>query len=436
MTPTPRTLALVGTAVAAFAAGGLLPGLFWTGIAVDVLLVSLLVGDAFLLPPPSRFEAERETPRKLSIGEKNPVTLEITYSGAREVRVEAVDEPPREFEMRDLALDLRLLPRRRASVTYFVQPFARGHYEFGDLHLYVRTALGLLKRHVRIPLGAGIKVYPNLRSLSSYELFAYRAHLAASGTRSAKVRGAGTNFESLRNYQADDDFRRIHWKATARLGRPISVDYQIERSQNVVSLVDAGRLMGARVGPMTKLDYGVNAALMVSHVGGMAGDKTGALSFSSEVHAYVPPRQGRRQGMKIADALYDLAPRVIESDYDQAFGYFRLRNRKRSLVILFSDVLDALSSEALIRNLQGIAGKHLPLLVAIGDGHLAETADAVPATDEEAFRKAVAIKLLRDREAALQHLRRKGVWVLDVRPENLTVSVVNQYLELKTRNLL
>lgn len=435
-TPTTRTLALLSLAAAVFLAAGLSRHLLYAGAVIDGLLLIGLLLDSRLLPGMDHFRVSRSTPGKLSIGEENPVRLEIAYMGAREIFLTVIDEPPVEYEMRDLRMQARLQPRRKVSLEYRVLPFRRGRYDFGAVHLFVQSRLGLLTRRMRAPIGETVRVYPNIKNLPRYELYAYRSQLLTLGTRSSSVRGSGTNYESLRRYEPDDDFRRIHWKATARHGRPISVEYQIERSQSVVTLIDAGRLMGSRVGEMTKLDFGINASLVINYVSALAGDKAGALAFSSDIHSYVPPKQGRRQTMQIADSLYDLEPRMVESDYDRAFAFYKVRNRKRCLVILFSDILDSLSSEALMRNMLSISGKHLPLLVAIGDSHLRRTADSVPESDEDAFRKAMALKLLRERESAIQTLRRKGVWVLDVQPENLTVSVVNQYLELKTRNLL
>jgi uncharacterized protein (DUF58 family) len=281
-----------------------------------------------------------------------------------------------------------------------------------------------------------VKVYPNLLELRKYVILARRGRFSEAGLKHSKLYGEGTEFESLRDYLPDDDYRRINWKATARLGHPVSEEYQSERSQNITIMLDCGRMMTAVIRDMSKLDYAINSALMLGYVGCTKGDKVSLMAFSDNVEAYIPPRGGKRQLYRMVEALYDISPKMCQPDYEKAFTLVESKLRKRSLIVVFTDLIDVEISKTLTSYLPVLRPHHLVLCITLKDSELIRIADKVPDTVEDVYQKAVAGQLLLEQQNTLSRLQQNGVLVLDAIPENLSVATVNRYLELKGRNLI
>jgi uncharacterized protein (DUF58 family) len=415
-----------------FALSGLAP-VAWLGfIYVAAVLVAGLA-DWLLTPDSSAIQVERLCDDKLSLGAENPITLRLRNRSRSPLDITTRDEPPYLFRIVGNVAALRLKPRDERQITYHVTPHARGDYSFGDIFLRLAGPMGLAIRQYRIPAGRPVKVYPNLLDIRKYDLLLRRGRTLEAGMRRIRLYGRGTEFESLRDYVPDDEFRQVDWKATARRGRLTSRQYQVERSQNVVILLDAGRSMCVRIEAMTKLDYAINAALMLAYVAASGDDKVGLLTFSEKVDSFLPPAKGRAQALAIMQALYNVPLTTEEADYGGAFLYMARRWRKRSLVVVFTDLLDPESSRQIITNLQTLASTHLCMCVAISDSNVLAAARATPSETQEVYEKAAAVEVLHDREQAIRALERVGVIVVDSEPGTLSPAVVNQYLQIKTR---
>lgn len=401
-----------------------------------VVLLGLLIADVVLSPKRQHFELNRLCDSKLSLAADNPIQVRLYNWSDRSVPVAIRDEFPAGFQADLGQMAGVAAPRSELTLTYHLRPWRRGDYRFGDLNLRYRGRLGLIVRQERYPAAASVKVYPNLLDVRRYELLARRGQLAEIGLRNVRVLGRGTEFERLRDYQPDDDYRRINWKATARRGRPVSVEYETERSQNVVLMLDAGRLMATPIGPLAKLDYAVNTALMLAYVAARLGDNVGLLAFADRVDTYLPPRRGRRQFLTMIETLYRLPAHLTEPDYNLAFRYFATHNRKRSLVVLFTDLIDAETSRLLVGHIGALSPHHLAVCVAIADPTITRLASASPTDSQSVYQRAVAEGLLDERRRALEGMRRRGAIALDVSAEHLTPTVINRYLELKTRTRL
>src|SRR5581483_7954421 len=235
----------------------------------------------------------------------------------------------------------------------------------------------------------------------------------------------GTEFESLREYQSDDDYRRINWKATARRHRPITTLFETERSQRLIVMIDLGRMMLTRVGELTKLDSAVNAALLLCYVALVHGDRVGLLSFADGVRAYTPPRRGRAHFYRIVEQLYAVRAQPVESDYAAAFGRLRTDLRGRALVALFTDLSDPDVARLIARHLMLVARHHLPLCIAMRDPTTQAWADLMPTDGHELYGKVVAEGVLQERAALLDTLRNAGVLSVDVQADQLTPASIN-----------
>jgi uncharacterized protein (DUF58 family) len=256
------------------------------------------------------------------------------------------------------------------------------------------------------------------------------------GLRNARYIGRGTEFESLREYQPDDDYRRINWKATARRGKPVTTQYETERSQRLIIMLDAGRMMMTRIGELTRLDTAVNSALLLCHVALKRGDRVGLLSFAEAVQGFAPPRAGRAQFHRITEQLYDVRPQPIESDYRAAFTRLRSVLHGRALVVLFTDLNDPDVARSIARYMIGLARYHLPLCATLRDPAIDSAAQVSPESGRELYRKVVAGRLLEERSLVLDQLSHSGVLTVDAQADRLTPTTINRYMELKERALL
>jgi uncharacterized protein (DUF58 family) len=256
------------------------------------------------------------------------------------------------------------------------------------------------------------------------------------GLRHSRLFGQGTEFERLRDYQPDDDFRRINWKATARKHRPITIEYQTERSQNVMAVIDAGRLMQSPVDQIAKLDYVVNAALLLAYVVTGKGDKVGLMTFADDVMHYLSPQSGRGQFYRMLELLYAVDAQPIEPDYRRALNYLAQKQRKRTLIVIFTDLSGGVSMKNLVGQAALLAKRSLPLVVTISDPDIHAAAQQTPNNSLSTYQRMVATQMLDDRQLALEDLQRMGVLTLDVPANQLSMAVINRYLDLKAKTLL
>lgn len=439
--PTRRLLALALGMAVLLGLASLAPGLLYLVGIYGAVLVASVVLDAWLAPPPRAFAVERRYDERLSLAENNPVDVQIDWIGARTRRAGALrlwvrDETPPGIPVDRIFLDGSIGPGGSWVGRYHLQPFRRGDYSFGPVNLRLETPLKLLVLQYTFPLLAPARVYPNLRAVRRYELLARRGRLEEVGLRQSRLLGRGTEYERLRDYLPDDDYRRIAWKATARRNQPVTVEYETERSQTLMLLLDTGRLMGTPIGSMEKLDYAVNAALMLAYVAIRRDDRVGLLAFADRVGVYVPPNRGKRQFHLLLESLYRVRSQPIESDVGRALAVLATRHARRSLIVLLTDIVEATESGDLIVHLGYLARRHLPLCVTMSDPDLVRLAEAAPEDSRRAYEKVVAQRLLGERREILDRLERRGALVLDVPAERLTAEVVNRYLEIKARTLL
>ena len=414
-----------------------LPLMQWVAVGY-LLLVCLMIGLDWRLAEPitRRFDIRREHDQKLSLGADNVIKIFVRNRGNRPTTIWLRDEPPDAFNISTRLLTGEVGPRRTWEAAYTVYPLRRGDYQFGNLNLRWLGPLGLAMRQGKLPLTEPVKVYPNLLDVRRYDLLLRKNRLQEIGLRNTRQFGEGTEFERLREYLPDDEYRRIDWKATARRHRPVTVEYQTERSQNVIALLDVGRMMQSPVAQMAKLDYVVNAVLLLGYVATGKGDKVGMMSFADDIQHYLSPRQGRGQFYRMLELLYAVEAQPVESDYGRALSYLSAKQRKRSLVVIFTDLTHGISLEGLVKHVSLLARRSLPLVVTISDPDVVQAAQQRPEDSQSAYQRMAAAQLLDQRQITLDHLRQQGVLSLDVPANQLSIAVINRYLELKAKTML
>ena len=400
-------------------------------LAAD-LGIALIAGLDALLARHPLVTVKRQAPGVLSIGKPNVVTLEIKSSARRRLAVQVTDDLFDTAESDDLPLSLTLPARGRESVRYRIVPSRRGAHALGDHHVRYLSPFGFWIRQLTLPAESKVKVYPDVQAVRAYELLA-RQDRDPSALKASRKRGGESEFERLREYRRGDEFRSIDWKATARRQKLISREYQLESNQNVLFLLDAGRLMTAHSLGLSLFDHALNATLMLSHVAARGGDRVGLLAFSDDIKSYAPPAGGAGAARQIIQAGYDLHPELVESNYGTAFEHVGLRVRKRSLVVLFTQVVDDVAAADLLRMMRGVMPRHLPLMVLLRD---VEIDELVEGAGVDPYVRGAAAELSGFRDRLVRDLKKQGALVLDVSPAQLTPQLINRYLEIKARHLL
>lgn len=405
------------------------------GMAGVALVVALVAIDYVLLPGRSHITARREIPEIIGLGDRQEPRLEIESSWSQPFIATIAHELPASFVV-DIPESVEIPSRAAIAVPMPFTPMRRGPAALGDVALRIRTRFGLVARIRRIRLGGTTTVVPSLANVRRFRLLAMQHRLQDVGVRALRRRGEGRSFAGLREYVPGDDPRNIDWKSTARHNRMMLREFTIERSQTVIALVDCGRAMTQMAGEFARIEHVLSAAMLLTDVAAVSGDQVGALAFDDVVRAFVPPQRGRAALGVVREALSGITASMSEPDYATAFRMLALRQRRRALIVFFTDVIDARASRSLVAYLGRAAARHAVVVVAIRNDALIATTR--PTTDSVAgvYVSAAAEELVQEREEALARMRRAGVNVLDVSASQMSTAVVNRYLEIKARGLL
>jgi uncharacterized protein (DUF58 family) len=403
---------------------------------IDATILIIAALDFWFLPSRKAFSVEREAMRVASLEKPHPVTVTLINHSTSSYFLWLRDDVPQEFIATPDEFALRAGPRSRTTLRYEIRAQRRGAFMMHTVYVRVRSRFALWNRFIKYPLDTVLHVYPDMKQLAEYALLARTNRLSLMGVRRTRKVGTDNEFERLRDYTLDDNYKHIDWRTTARRSKLTVKDFQSSQSQRIIFLLDCGRMMTNEAGGLSLLDHSLNAMLMLSYVALRQGDSVGMICFSDQVHAYVPPRAGMNQMNNLLHASFDRFPKLVESRYDQAFLYLATHCQKRSLVVLMTNVIDEVNSMQIERYLASVVGRHLPLGVLMRDHRIFDVADSQPRDDVELYRAAAAADILTWRHQVLTDLEHKGVRVLDVFPEDATAPLVNKYLEIKARHLL
>ena len=258
-----------------------------------------------------------------------------------------------------------------------------------------------------------------------------------TGIRSVRTRGTGTDFDQLREYRPGDDIRRVDWAATARQSKAIVRDYRAERNQHVVALLDNGRVMAGTVGDAPRVEHAMDAVLGLTQVASRLGDNVGLVTFDNQVRGIVPASNSKAQFARVTEAMYLLDTQYDESAYRTAFTTAASRFRRRSLFVVFTDLVESVVADSLLPALTALTRTHLVMVAAVRDPDVADWATATShAGVDESFRSAAAVASLNARDRAIAKLTATGAIVVDAKPGELATDVVDRYLELKAKGRL
>jgi uncharacterized protein (DUF58 family) len=432
--PTERLAAFVAMAGVLWLLPGTLGVAF--GSAGLFVVASLTAFDYVRLPRSANIDVTRSIPDSIGLGDRVELQYAIGSTWRWPVFVQLSDEIPSGIAtvIPHDAFELGAGTERTISVE--AEGDVRGHYRLSDVALRLNSRLGMLRRIIRAPLENETTVIPSFSNVRRFRLLAMQNRLSDAGVRALKQRGEGTAFAGMRDYVPGDDPRLLDWKSTARHGRFIVREQSIERSQTVISLVDCGRAMTQTAGRFTRFEHVLSAALVLSDVASTSGDRVGLIAFNDAIRAFVPPQQGVGALRNVRAALSGLDATLTEPDYAAAFRLLAMRQRRRALVLFFTDVIDVRTARSFIAYAGRAARRHSVVIVALQNDALLEAARPGADGSLALFKSAAAEELIREREEALARVRHVGVTVLDVSPSRMAAAVVNRYLEIKSRGLL
>jgi uncharacterized protein (DUF58 family) len=408
-------------------------------LSLDLLWVLALLVDGWRVSgiPVAQLGIARDAPPAFSVGRSLPVVYRWSNPSIRRLTLRVREEFPAQLlPSHGRERQVVIAGRDTISEEVLLRPEHRGRGAGGRIHLRIRGPWGLVWRQARVERPWQPVVYPNLIGASLRSLPTQAQRRREAGFRSVRRIGEGRVFESLKEWVPGEDTRTIDWKATARRGKVMARQYEDERRQQVLLVIDAGRMLTADIEGRPRLESVVEAALHLAHSAVEHDDNIGLMVFADEVQQFLAPARGRRALRAVLDALATVEGRLVEPNYPAAFAYLAARNRKRALTVLFTDVIDRTASEALVAQIGTLRPRHLPLAVTLRDPSLERLATARPQTAESAFERAAAEELLQSREAALVEMRGRGVLVLDVAPSGASAAVVEQYNRLKRRGVL
>jgi len=422
-------VAVLGSVVASFARA-LMPAL----LAYDAALVVLALVD-LAIQRGRRVEVQRTVASIFSVGRPNVVDLVLRNTSRRVVRGTVDDDPVALATRTGLPASIAVPPRGSVRVRYEVTPTRRGPRDFGSVGVRYGSWLGLVWRQERLPAPAHVDVYPDVHAARVLDMLRRQGRQDAR-LGSLRVRGGDTEFERLRPYQRGDEARHIDWRASARRDDPTVRQYQAESDQNVVFAIDIGRAMRGDSGGLTQVDHALNAALLAADVALRGGDKAGLMTFDSAPRAWLTPTGGRSGGRKLTRAVYALEAGLLATDFRAGVAFLQTQMRARSLLVLFTSLMDHRSAKELSSAVRSLLPRHLPLCVLLRDTDVEGLASAEAADTRDLYVRAAAAESLSWRDDLIRTLRSAGVLVLDARPEDLTPALVKSYLEVKARRLL
>ena len=414
------------------------PWLRWIALVYDLALIALAIIDARLSHLPKGVSITREFAGRFAVGAENEVHINVQNAQAHPISLVVKDEYPPQMKLSGLReAHMHMDGQSSAALVYRLTPPKRGRFEFGQIAVRFLSRWNLVWCERRVGEAViAVKVYPNMRRAREAELKALGARSLVSSHRKTSWRGEGREFESLRDYVRGDELRHISWSATARRGKLTTRQYQIERDQTILIAIDGGRLMTARIEQETKLDSAVHAALALMSAAARAGDNAGLLVFGRKIKAFLPPSRGHDHMDAALEALYSIEPEMIEPSYSRAFEYIAANSKRRSLVIVITDLVDEEGSKELLTSLRLLRPRHLPLVVTIADRDLRAVVSNAPETARDLFTQSVAEEIMHLREAALRLVESQGGLALDVTAAALAPAILEKYLQVKERGLL
>ncbi|PIE00754.1 MAG: DUF58 domain-containing protein [Thiothrix nivea] len=411
------------------------PSLTMVWYAYMAATVLLLVFDALLVLRKPELRIERQLPESLSLGVRATIKLITHNEGRHRLTIKLYDHVPDSFAIQGMPLTVHLRGGERAETIYRARPLQRGLMQFTTVQFRVLSPLGLWWRDVKLAVRSTVRVYPNFAAIAQYALLATDNHLSHLGIMKRRRRGEGQDFHQLREYRVGDSLRQIDWKATARMQKPVAREYQDERDQEIIFLLDCSHRMQAKDDELSHFDHTLNAILLLSHVALKQGDAVGLATFGNTEQRWLPPHKGQHSLNQLLNALYDLQAGHQAPDFTQAATELLVHQKKRALIIVLSNLRDE-DTDELMPALHLLRQRHLLLFASMRELALDQQLTAGVDNLEDALQYAATEHYLSLRQQTLEKIRASGVLSLDTAPAQLSTGLINRYLDIKRSGIL
>ncbi|MFT7474980.1 MAG: hypothetical protein ACI81L_001912 [Verrucomicrobiales bacterium] len=402
---------------------------------VGVVVVLVWSTDWLLTASPAQIGIARNLPTSVTLGRTGSMSWLVTNAANRTADVRFAEGLAPSLQADARRAELRLLPGRSATVETDLEPTRRGRFELGELVVRVDGPLGFASRQQIRWIPEELRIFPRFPSRAEAELRLRRSRLDM-GLRSARMRGGGSEFEQLRDFTVDDEFRKIDWSATARANRMIVKTFRTERNQTVINILDNGRLMAGQVAEVPRSEHAMDAIMAVTTIATGLGDRTGLLVFDSQVRASVAASARSTQLSRITNAMFDIEPELAESDYRGAFTETLTRFSRRTMLIIHTELVEQTFAEFLLPALPLLTRSHVVVIASVRDPQVDAWARTTPDDAEQAHRHAAARAALAERQRTMAELRRAGAAVIDAVPGKLAARLMDHYLDVKATGRL
>lgn len=416
-------------------------GFFWPVlIEIAWIMLWVLIGtslaEVLILWRINGIDARRVMADKFSNGDENVIKILLDNRYNIDLDAIIIDELPEQFQVRDFRLNDKLKARTSKGLAYKIRPTERGMFSFGSLHIFVSSAIGLVRRRYAIEQGREVPVYPSYVHLDRYDIRRISNSLNFPGIKKMRRIGHSMEFEQIREYVPGDDWRSVNWLATSKTHKLMVNQYMEEKSQPVYCLIDTGRMMRMPFEGLTLLDHAINSALVLSHVVIGNQDKAGLATFSRKLENFVPAERRTNQMHLILEKLYRIRTDFKESDFGRLFADIRKQVNQHSLLLLFTnfDTIDALRRQ--MRYLRGLSKNHLLLVVFFKNTEMGKIIAENSPDVREVYDRAIAEKFAFEQRLIVNELKKYGILSILTEPQHLTVDTINKYLEIKARGMI
>ena len=401
-----------------------------------LILAAMVVVDAIMLYHRRGIEAKRTCSERFSNGDKNVVKISLESKYPFPVWLTIIDEAPEVFQRRDISYKSHLAKMGKSLLRYTLTPKKRGVYSFGKIRCFTRTVLGLVERRYSLGSAEDVKVYPSYMMLNRYELLAMSNNLTEMGIKRIRRAGNNTEFEQIKDYVKGDEYRSINWKASARRNQLMVNVYRDERSQQIFSVIDKGRVMQQSFRGMTLLDYSINASLVLSYVAMRRDDKAGLITFADKMDTFVAPSKRAGQIQLLLESLYAQETKFGESDFSNLCVNVRKLVSKRSLFVIYTNFSGMTALNRQLAYLKLLSQWHCVLVVFFEDAEMNDYIRSPKQSTEEYYQHIIAEKFANEKRLIVSTLRQHGIYSVLTTPDKLSIDVINKYLEMKQRQIL
>ena len=412
----------------------------WLGIIPFVALVVFILfffieyGILYIKDKP--IAAERHTAERFSNGDENPVQLFIDSRYNFKINAKIIDEIPVEFQNRNILFETDILPNKTAYIDYTLRPVKRGSYGFGNINIYISSFIGLIQRRFIFHQAKDVAVYPSFLQMRKYQLMAINNRLSEAGLKKQRRIGNSMEFEQIKEYVTGDDYRTVNWKATARKGELMVNNYIEEKSQQVFCVIDKGRLMEMPFEELSLLDYSINASLVLCSIALQKEDRAGVITFAHTIDSVIAPDKKTAHIQKIQETLYHQKTKYLESDFEKLYITIIRKISQRSLIVLFTNFASLTGMRRQLPYLKKISERHLLVVVFFENTEMTSVLENKAENIKEIYTQAIVEQFELEKKQIVNELKTYGILTILSKPKNLTVNVLNKYLEIKSRQWL